>query len=95
MKILKKGKPPGSWTTECFCSGKGNGGGGCGAKLLVEESDLFITTASARDEFDFFVTFRCLDCKVQTDIPRLGIPVRVYNKILEEWREANNPPTYR
>ena len=37
MKILEKG--PG-WSIEQFCTGKGNGNGGCNSKLLVEKGDI-------------------------------------------------------
>lgn len=31
------------WSKECECTGQGNGGNGCGAILVVEWSDLFLT----------------------------------------------------
>jgi hypothetical protein len=41
MKILKKGRPQKGWATEAKCTWEGNGGGGCGALLLIEEEDLY------------------------------------------------------
>ncbi len=67
MKVLKKGRPQKGWAKELLCTGNGNGGGGCGAKLLVEKADLYQTSSSCRDETDYFVTFRCPECGVQTD----------------------------
>ena len=69
MKVLKEGRPQKGWSSEQKCSGAGNHGGGCGAKLLVEEDDLFETCASymGRDE-EWFTTFRCSACGVLTDI---------------------------
>ena len=67
MKVLKKGRPQKGWTKELFCTGNGNGGGGCGAKLLVEKDDLYQTSSSCRDETDYFVTYCCPDCGVETD----------------------------
>lgn len=67
MKVLKKGRPQKGWAKELLCTGNGNGGGGCGAKLLVEKADLYQTSSSCRDETDYFVTFRCPECGVATD----------------------------
>lgn len=69
MKVIEKGRPQKGWSTEKKCTGAGNGDGGCGAKLLVEEDDLFETYASfmGRDE-EWYTTFRCAACGVLTDI---------------------------
>jgi hypothetical protein len=68
MKVLEKGVK--GWSKEMRCSGKGNGGGGCKAKLLVEYADLFQTRES---DFtgggDLCVTFECPICGVWTDLP--------------------------
>ncbi len=69
MKVLKKGREQKGWSTEAVCTGNGNNGGGCGAKLLVEEADLFRTGSHVRDESDYFVTFKCPECEVMTDLP--------------------------
>ena len=49
MKVLKKGKPQKGWAKEYFCSGHGNGNGGCSAHLLVEQDDVFVTKSSSYD----------------------------------------------
>lgn len=67
MKILQPGKAT-SWCTQTTCTGHGNGGGGCGAILLVEATDLFKTTTHARDETETFITFACIQCGVLTDL---------------------------
>ena len=72
MKVLEKGTGQKGWSTEAKCTGAGNGNGGCGAKLLVEQPDLFRTASSARDETDYYVTFECAECKVLTDLK--GVP---------------------
>ena len=36
MKVLQPGRPQQGWSTEATCTGKGNGDGGCGARLLVD-----------------------------------------------------------
>ena len=71
MKVLKPGRPVKEWSTEQTCTGAGNDGGGCGAQLLVEKSDLFHTYASfmGRDEA-YYVTFQCPQCQVLTDLER-------------------------
>ena len=68
MKVLEKGKPQKGWSIETRCTGAGNGNGGCEALLLVEQDDLFRTTSHARDETTYYVTFRCPECGVMTDI---------------------------
>lgn len=68
MKVLKKGRQQRGWAKEYLCSGDGNQGGGCGALLLVEQSDLFQTTSHCRDETTYYVTFKCPECGVLTDI---------------------------
>lgn len=68
MRILAHGRPQKGWSEEFVCTGKGNGGGGCGAKLLVEQADVFRTCSTHRDETDHFNTFRCPECGVKTDI---------------------------
>lgn len=82
MKILKPGRKQKGWAIECKCTGAGNDGGGCGALLLVEQKDLFLTESHARDETDTFVTFKCAACKVLTDLNRKDWPPSsVYDKL--------------
>lgn len=69
MKVLKKGRPQKGWATEAVCTGEGNGRGGCGARLLVEKGDLYQTSRSDYiGDTDYFVTFCCPDCGVETDL---------------------------
>lgn len=68
MKVLRKGRQQSGWASEASCTGNGNGKGGCGARLLVEQSDLFITESHCRDETTRYVTFQCPECKVLTDL---------------------------
>lgn len=75
MKVLKKGRKQEGWTIEVKCTGSGNGGGGCGALLLVSEGDLYNTHHyDYGGGHDVFVTLRCTECKVQTDLPRNNWP---------------------
>jgi hypothetical protein len=68
MKVIKPGSGQKGWSSEATCTGAGNGNGGCGAVLLVEQPDLFCTSSSCRDETDYFTTFKCSECGVLTDI---------------------------
>ena len=69
MKVIKKGRPQKGWAKECVCTGAGNGGGGCGATLLVEKGDLFQTAHHSYDgSSDYYVTFACAACGVLTDL---------------------------
>ena len=78
MKVLEKGRPQKGWATEATCTGHGNGGGGCGAKLLVEEGDLYQTAHHSYDgSSDYYTTFKCPECGVETDLPDSIVPGRV------------------
>jgi hypothetical protein len=70
MKVIKEGKNPDvrEWSAEFECTGHGNGGQGCGAILLVAESDLYRTESHARDETTSYITFMCPQCGQETDI---------------------------
>ncbi|MFA6097883.1 MAG: hypothetical protein WC788_09770 [Candidatus Paceibacterota bacterium] len=69
MEVLKKGRDQKGWTTKRTCTGNGNGGGGCRAKLLVSASDLYKTYHHSYDgSTDAYVTFTCPLCGVETDI---------------------------
>jgi len=68
VQVIKEGRKQTGWSQQLECTGAGNGGGGCGAMLLVEIGDVFETQSSCRDETDYYVTFRCQCCGVLTDI---------------------------
>lgn len=82
MKILKPGRPQNGWSKECICTGAGNGMGGCGAVLLVEQTDLYKTYRHCREETDTFITFKCSACGVETDIT--GVPYNITEKLLSK-----------
>lgn len=65
MRVIKQGRPQKGWSMNRRCTGDGNGGGGCGAELLVEEADVFRTFSDHRD---YYATFMCCECLVLTDI---------------------------
>ena len=71
MEIIKPGtKKQKAWAKNYKCSGSGNGGGGCGALLRVEVTDLYYTRSGCgRDDYETtYVTFTCPQCLVKTDI---------------------------
>ena len=82
MKVLKKGKPQVGWAKEYLCSGSGNGDGGCGALLLVEQDDVFLTIGNGGRNDKYF-TFRCPDCGVWTDLPKSEVTFTVRPKVSE------------
>lgn len=70
MKVLKKGRSQKSpWAKELRCTGEGNQHLGCGALLLVEFTDLFVTGKTYMDgSHQGYITFRCPDCGAWTDV---------------------------
>lgn len=77
MKVLEKGRPQKGWSIEAKCTGAGNEGGGCGAKLLVEQADVYRTESHARDETTAYCTFQCPECRVLTDLDDKKVPSHV------------------
>jgi hypothetical protein len=74
MKIIKEGRKQKGWSIEYTCTGHGNGNGGCGAVLLIEQPDLYKTFTHCRDETDVHVTFTCAGCGVETDLTNTAQP---------------------
>lgn len=69
MKVIQKGRPQKGWAKEFKCTGAGNGSGGCGATLLVEQDDVFHThNTDYGGGHDVYNTFKCTECGVLTDI---------------------------
>jgi hypothetical protein len=92
MKVLAKGNGAKAWSRKVTCTGIGNGGGGCGAKLLVEKPDLFHTYRSCLGETETFVTFECPECKVLTDID-CDVPDGRKLPSYPSWRRRNETET--
>lgn len=75
MKVLKPGRKQRGWSIKATCTGSGNDGGGCGAELLVEQGDLFKTTSTdMKCETTTYVTFKCCECGVLTDLGQKAWP---------------------
>lgn len=85
MKVIKKGREQKGWAQEFTCTGKGNGDGGCGAVLLVEEDDIYITKSGCRTT-EQYNTFRCCECKVETDLLDNEIPARIREEMTTKCR---------
>lgn len=85
MKVIKKGREQEGWAIEMDCIGKGNGGGGCGARLLVEQPDVFSTYTRHFDETENYLTFICSECGVNTDIPKFMWPARIEFPDRQAW----------
>ena len=84
MKVLEKG--PG-WGIEVICSGKGNGGCGCGARLLVERGDIYLTHSyDYGGGHEIYYTIRCPECHVETDIDDNKIPSLIRREALDKGR---------
>lgn len=84
MKVLEKG--PG-WSIKAICTGKGNGGCGCGAKLLVERDDIYLTHSyDYGGGHDMFYTFKCPICSAETDLDSSKVPGLIQKKLLLENR---------
>lgn len=77
----------------------GNGRAGCGAKLIVEEADLFMTYSSHYDgSNDSYVTFQCGQCGQRTDIPRRNVihikqPIPGHQAWEKRQQQAKEPET--
>lgn len=90
MKVIEKGRPQNGWAKEFVCTGKGNKDGGCQAKLLVEFDDLFRTFhTDMTGDREVFLTFKCVECGVLTDIPTKEWPstTAIPNQEIWERRE--------
>lgn len=77
MKVIAKGSGQKGWSTQTKCTGGGNGGGGCGAELLVEQPDLFTTSSSDMGgDTETHITFKCCECGVLTDLKNVPYAIK-------------------
>lgn len=88
MKVLQEG--PG-WSIKQKCTGIGNGGGGCGALLEVEREDIYLTSSTdLSGETDYYYTFRCPCCDIETDVPERDIPAIIKRNLFNQKRMRLN-----
>ena len=84
MKVLEEGK---NWSIQERCNGIGNGGGGCNALLEIEKEDIYITChTDYLGEKDYYYTFCCPQCKMETDINQEKIPYKIRNEKLIDYK---------
>lgn len=77
MEVIKKGRVQRGWSKEFTCTGEGNGGGGCGAVLLVSQHDLYHTHSHHYDgSSETYTTFSCPECSVETDVRNISVRPR-------------------
>ncbi|MFC1623028.1 hypothetical protein ACFL2R_01395 [Patescibacteria group bacterium] len=77
MEIIKKGRKQKGWRKEFTCTGKGNGGYGCEAVLLLSKDDVYLTHSYHYDSsHEVYRTFMCPCCQTETDIKET-LPFRV------------------
>jgi non-canonical (house-cleaning) NTP pyrophosphatase len=92
MKVLKEGSGQQGWSTKSTCTGKGNGGGGCKAELLVEEVDLYQTSLSDYlGDTDYFATYTCPECGVETDLE--NVPSNILSKLKRKKKPQTSSDT--
>lgn len=90
MEVLESGRKQKGWANEYTCNARG--GGGCGAKLLVEEADLFKTyTTDMVGDSTTYINFKCPECGQVTTVKKNGVPRRVKDKApsQKEWEKRN------
>jgi hypothetical protein len=69
MKVLRNEEGPYKWKQKVYCTGKGNGGGGCGALLEVSDEDIYHTFSyDMYGDCDSFYTIVCPLCGTETDL---------------------------
>lgn len=89
MKVLERGRDQKGWAKEAICTGDGFGGGGCGAKLLVEEADLHHReTGDGDGGHDYSIAFKCVECGVWTEFKTKDVPSAIWEKVEASGRQC-------
>lgn len=83
MRVIKE------WEIQVCCTGEKNGMKGCGQRLAVAGSDLFVTTAGrySKSNVRYYFTFCCPECGARTDIPKEKIPKAIRVKVMEDYKQ--------
>ena len=86
MKVLEQGH---GWCIKQRCTGKGNGGGGCNSLLEVEAGDIYQTSSTDYlGDTDYYYTFCCPVCGIETDIPERDVPSSIKRLKLEMYKSG-------
>ena len=88
MKVLEKGNEIKAFEIEKTCTENGNeawyGYGGCGAKVLISEDKIFVTTSTTLYfETIYHYTFTCPLCGAKTNFYSNELPTEVENKVMQ------------
>jgi hypothetical protein len=67
MQVLEKSQPKNQWTETVTCTGVPNVRQGCGAKLIINEDDLFRIEIGNAGFQHYIAQFQCPECGVRTD----------------------------
>jgi hypothetical protein len=95
MKVLEKGTPTApTWTAEVLCTGVGTGGGGCGAKLLIEKDDVVAVPHPDGHAAQMFA-FCCPECGVETGIASVPSFVRSQARVMPAQAPVDSGETAR
>ena len=86
MKIIEEGE---GWHMEVKCTGAGNGNCGCGARLLIDKDDVYLTHIyDYTGDHEICYTIKCIQCGEETDIPEKDIPSGIRHKLLDRYRNS-------
>ena len=78
MKVIKNGEEIDSWKLRINCTGRGNGGGGCGALLEIREEDIYNTYSyDYLGDKDTYYTIVCPICGKETDLNTNQLPYEI------------------
>lgn len=82
MKILEPGNgKKKEWTLTVDCDR-------CGAKLLLDQGDLFRSDImNTRAKMEHYVSFKCMQCKKETNIEIYYIPDAIYDDLPSSYSE--------
>lgn len=85
MKVIEPGTGRKRWEKEFTCTGMGFTNDGCGAKLLVEEVDLYQVNlgSSGMDESpdEYCFAFICPECGAESRVDSVLLPQHVQGRI--------------
>jgi hypothetical protein len=95
MKVLRNEEGPDRWKKKVYCTGKGYGGGGCGALLEIHEEDVIEEINRDYDGFTSYdYLFICPLCEKSTSLDGRDIHFNATGnskkRVLERYRKIKN-----